>query len=66
MYGEKKYGYPFGRKEEYYELWLAEKVEIKRTGRRTKTISAPVRVSNISEILGEVRLAMKKGLGCHD
>ncbi|MGH9950418.1 MAG: tetratricopeptide repeat protein [Nitrososphaeraceae archaeon] len=65
---EQKYGYyPFGRKEEYYELAkaIAEKVgNTKRTGllHRTKTISAPVQqLRDISEILGEVRLAIEKG-----
>jgi tetratricopeptide (TPR) repeat protein len=65
---EQKYGYyPFGRKEEYYELAkaIAEKVgSTKRTGllHRTKIISAPVQqLRDISEILGEVRLAIEKG-----
>jgi tetratricopeptide (TPR) repeat protein len=65
---EQKYGYyPFGRKEEYYELAkaIAEKVgSTKRTGllHRTKTISAPVQqLRDISEILGDVRLAIEKG-----
>jgi tetratricopeptide (TPR) repeat protein len=65
---EQRYGYyPFGRKEEYYELakTIAERVgSTKRTGflHRTKTISAPVQqLRDISEILGDARMAIEKG-----
>lgn len=65
---EQRYGYyPFGRKEEYYELAknIAERVgSTKRTGflHRTKTISAPVQqLRDISGILGDARLAIEKG-----
>ena len=65
---EQRYGYyPFGRKEEYYELAknIAERVgSTKRTGflHRTKSISAPVQqLRDISGILGDARLAIEKG-----
>jgi tetratricopeptide (TPR) repeat protein len=65
---EQRYGYyPFGRKEEYYELakTIADRVgSAKRTGflHRTKTISAPVQqLRDISEILGNTRTAIEKG-----
>jgi tetratricopeptide (TPR) repeat protein len=65
---EQRYGYyPFGRKEEYYELAkaIAERVgTTKQTGflHRTKTISAPVQqLRDISEILGEAKMAIEKG-----
>ena len=65
---EQRYGYyPFGRKEEYYELAkaIAERVgTTKRTGflHRTKTLSAPVQqLRDISEILGEAKMAIERG-----
>jgi tetratricopeptide (TPR) repeat protein len=65
---EQRYGYyPFGRKEEYYELAksIAERVgSAKRTGflHRTKTILAPVQqLRDMSEILGNARTAIEKG-----
>ena len=65
---EQRYGYyPFGRKEEYYELAkaIAERVgTTKRTGflHRTKTLSAPVQqLRDISEILGEAKMALERG-----
>ncbi|MGB8086175.1 MAG: tetratricopeptide repeat protein, partial [Nitrososphaeraceae archaeon] len=65
---EQRYGYyPFGRKEEYYELAkaIAERVgTTKRTGflHRTKTLSAPVQqLRDISEVLGEAKMAIERG-----
>jgi tetratricopeptide (TPR) repeat protein len=65
---EQRYGYyPFGRKEEYYELAkeIAEKVgSTKRIGflHRTKAVSAPVQqLRDMSEILGEAKAAIEKG-----
>jgi tetratricopeptide (TPR) repeat protein len=65
---EQRYGYyPFGRREEYYELakTIAERVgNTKRTGflHKTKTISAPVQqLRDISEILGDAKMAIEKG-----
>ena len=65
---EQRYGYyPFGRREEYYELakTIAERVgSTKRTGllHRTKTISAPMQqLRDISEVLGDAKMALEKG-----
>jgi tetratricopeptide (TPR) repeat protein len=65
---EQRYGYyPFGRKEEYYELAkeIAERVgSTRRTGflHRTKAVSAPVQqLRDMSEILGEAKSAIEKG-----
>lgn len=65
---EQRYGYyPFGRKEEYYELSkeIAAKVgTTKRTGfmQRNKTISAPVQqLRDMSEILADAKVAVEKG-----
>jgi tetratricopeptide (TPR) repeat protein len=65
---EQRYGYyPFGRREEYYELanTIAERIgSTKRTGllHRTRTISAPVQqLRDISEVLGDAKMAIEKG-----
>lgn len=65
---EQRYGYyPFGRKEEYYELAkdIKERVgSTRKTGflHRTKTVSAPVQqLRDISQILEDAKTAIEKG-----